>query len=112
MFSLILGDCDDSVPVTFIVKPPTNVFTLVGHDVLLHFKYKGIRINTYWLVNGTHNLSDISYIQNTVFDTYKCEEVYELKLLHVTHDYSGNFTAYASRGAFVHSALHLTVNLS
>ena len=111
----ILGDCDDAIPVMFIEKPQTKLFTLVGQDVLLRLKYKGIRITTYWRVNDTHHLSDIPYIHNIVYhfkNSSVCEEIYSLKLLQVTHSYSGNFTAYGCRGDFTDSAPHLTVNLS
>ena len=95
--------------------PETKLFTLVGQGVLLHFKYKGIRITTYWIVNDTDNLSNISYIQSTVqsfSNNTVCEEVQNLELLRVTHNYSGNYTAYACRGAYNDSAPHHTVNLS
>ena len=87
----------------------------MGKDILLHLKYKGIRITTYWKVNGTHHLSDVPYIRKTVHHCNNrsvCEEIYSLKFLQVTHSYNGNFTAYGCRGDFADSAPNLTVNLS
>ena len=95
--------------------PHTKLFTLVGQDVPLYFKYKGVRITTYWRVNDTLNLNSIPYIHNAKYDFNNhsvCEEIYSLKLLQVTHSYNGNFTAYVCRGDFTKSAPNITVHLS
>ena len=87
----------------------------MGQNVLLHLKYKGIHIITYWMVNNTYHLNDVPYIHNTrhYFNNRSvCEEIYSLKLLQVTHSYNGNFTAYGCRGDFTDSAPNITVNLS
>jgi len=107
-----IGHCDGTAPITFIKKPKSELFTLVGGDVPLSIKYKGIHINTSWKVNETYNLDDVSYIQKNIRDSsddLRCEETYELTLKQVTHSYNGNFTAFACRDD---SALNFTVNLS
>lgn len=87
----------------------------MGEDMLFSFKYKGTHITTYWQVNGTYNLSDVFYIRKIMHystDDLRCEETHDLILKQVTHSYSGNFTAFACRGAFYDSAPNVTVNLS
>ena len=88
------------------------MYAVVGQNVSMKFKYNGINIHNTWKVNHSHRIDDtqIHYKHNSSNSRKHCEEVYNFELIGV--QYRGDFTIYASRGAYNASGLHRTIHLS
>ena len=104
------GVCDNSIPLKFVDHPPMDMYAVVDHDVTMHFKYNGINIHNTWKVNHSHRIDDTQILHNSSNSRKHCDEEYYFELIKV--QYSGNFTVYASRGAYNASGLHKTIHLS